>query len=531
VSPRVAALDESPAPEAPRDSAKSSSATDSLSHSLRDAIEKVSTIFDVPDSVVKGLTTHQLVDVDSTSGVTGDAEPTWDIDVNSYVTEEKVARYVTLFLGSSRTRFVERLQRGKQYEGLIRQTFRSRGIPEDMYYLALVESGYEPHAYSRAAAVGMWQFMTTTARGVGLRVDWWVDERRDPVRSTAAAARFIGELRSQFGSLYLAAAAYNGGPGRVSRGLRKFDGALEDVSGEDCFFALAEQDYLRTETKNYVPQLIAAALIGKAPQRYGITLDSVPAFAYDSAFVPPSTPVAAVARAAGVSVREVQLLNPHLLRGLTPPDTRVAVRVPVGRAVSFDSLFAALDSADRRAFTRTTPRKSESLSAFAKRHGVQVRHLQWYNRKIAVRKGRLVAGQTLLVPTSAVVQAAFDVPDPSIERYGTAPVTRSGRTTHIVRRGETLGTIAKRYGTSVATLVRLNGLKKNVIYAGQSIIVRGSASARRTSTARPASSRPSAARKPSASAAKPKAGTSKPTSSARKPTSPVRKPPAASKAP
>jgi len=457
---------------------------DSIDAAMRSAIEQVSALFDVPDSIVQGRTLRGFFDVDSTSNVLGDGEPTWDIDVDSYVTHDKVSHYVNLFLGTARGRFVERLQRGKQYEPMIREKFRAAGIPEDMYFLGLVESGYDPHAYSRAAAVGIWQFMSSTARGVGLRVDWWVDERRDPVRSTEAAARFISDLRGQFGSLYLAAAAYNGGPGRVSRGLKRFDDELENVSGEDCFFALAEQDYLRSETKNYVPQLIAAALIGKTPERYGISLDSAPRFAYDSAMVPGGTPLAAVAKALGVPVTDVQLLNPHLVRGVTPPGTRMAVRFPVGAGVGFDSAFAALPPDERVGFTSIRTKKNETLAAVAKRHGLTSRHLQWYNPKLAVRRGRLVAGQLLLVPSAAVVQGAFDVPDPSIERYGTsAGSARPERATHVVRRGESLGLIAKRYHTSVATLVHLNRLKKQVIYPGQSIIVRGGEAGATTASA------------------------------------------------
>lgn len=446
---------------------------DSVNATLSAAIRNVSSVFDVPDSVLSGLASTRVIDVDSTSNTGG--EPSWDIEVDAYATQEKVAHYMNLFLGTARGRFVERLQRGKQYEPMIREKFRAAGIPEDMYFLGLVESGFDPHAYSRAAAVGMWQFMSSTARGVGLRVDWWVDERRDPMKSTDAAARFIRDLRGQFGSLYLAAAAYNGGPGRVSRGLKKFDDELTAVEGEDCFFALAEQDYLRAETKNYVPQLIAAALIGKTPEKYGIQLDSVARYAYDSVMVPSLTPVAAVAKALGVTVREVQTLNPHLLRGVTPPDAQVAVRIPPGSGATFDSAFAALAPSERVAFERVTTKKGESLASIAREHDVQVRHLQWFNRKIATRKGRLIAGQSLLVPTTLVVQGAFDVPDPSIERYGSGGSSGGGRVTHVVRRGESLGAIAKRYKTSVSALVRLNRLKRAVIYPGQTIIVKGGA--------------------------------------------------------
>ena len=189
------------------------------------------------------------------------AEPTWDMDVRSYETQERVAHYVTMFTGRSKDRIAAQLEKGTRYEPMIRAKMKAGGLPEDMYYLALIESGFDNNAYSRAAAVGMWQFMTSTARGMGLRVDWWVDERRDPVKSTRAAVRFIRGMRDQFGSLYLAAAAYNGGPGRVSRGLARYADDLGNTKGDDAFFVLAEKDYLHAETREYVPQLIAAALI------------------------------------------------------------------------------------------------------------------------------------------------------------------------------------------------------------------------------------------------------------------------------
>ena len=185
----------------------------------------------------------------------------WDIEVKEYLSHDRVEFYVRHFTGRGRPTYVAWMQRGLRYEPMIRKTFREHGIPQDMYYLGLVESGYNPHAYSRAAAVGMWQFMTATARGVGLRVDWWVDERRDPMKSTKAAARFLSSLNEQFGSYYLAAAAYNGGPARISRGLTRYASNVDDSEGDDQFFALAETRALRRETSNYVPQLIAAAAI------------------------------------------------------------------------------------------------------------------------------------------------------------------------------------------------------------------------------------------------------------------------------
>ena len=396
-------------------------------------------------------------------------EPTWDIDVRSYETHKRVEYYLQRFQGPVRATFSEWLSRGTRYEPMIRAKLQAAGLPGDLTYLALIESGYNPHAYSRAAAVGMWQMMTATAKGVGLRVDWWIDERRDPVRSTDAAIRFLNYLHEQFGSLYLAAAAYNGGPGRVARGLSRYADQLEGSTGEDVFFALAEQNYLRAETRDYVPKMIAAALVAKDPQRYGIAIESRPVLEYDTVRVGPETPIAAIANAAGVTLEDVRELNPQVLRGVTPLKDSLTIRVPVGRAEGFDSAYAALPEEDRKAFTRVTTKKGATMVSTARRGGITTKQLKWYNPKLkATKSGALPVGRVVLLPSRAVVAAAYDIPDPAIERYGSS----RGRT-HIVRKGESLGLIAKRYKTSVKTLMRLNGLRKSVIYPGQVIVVRG----------------------------------------------------------
>lgn len=404
-----------------------------------------------------------------------DATPSWDIDVRSYETRERVSRFVDRFSGSARETFVDWLERGSRYETFIRATLRERGIPEDMYYLALVESGFDPQAYSRSAAVGMWQFMASTAREAGLRVDWWIDERRDPIVSTDAAARFLAELHEQFGSLYLAAAAYNGGPGRVARGLTRFADDLEGTTGDDRFFALAEKDYLPSDTKNYVPQIIAAALIAKDPARYGVHARTLAPYAYDTARVAASTPLAAVARALHITVAQVMDLNPHVLRGVTPPEAPFLVRVPPGTGPSLGPALRALDDSDRTAFTHVRTHRNETLAAVAERAGVERRQLVSYNPSLRdVRAAaRLKTGLVLLVPSEAVLSGARNVPDPSIEIYGRTRATAGAPTTHRVRRGETLGGLALRYHSSVKELSRLNHLKKPVIYAGQEIVVRG----------------------------------------------------------
>ncbi|MEJ7810174.1 MAG: LysM peptidoglycan-binding domain-containing protein [Gemmatimonadaceae bacterium] len=419
--------------------------------------------------------------------------PSWDIDVRSYEAKERVAYYVRLFQNPAREHFAQWVGRGGRYDAMIRAKFRAAGLPEDMTYLALIESGYSPHAYSRAAAVGMWQFMTATAKGTGLRVDWWVDERRDPVRSTDAAIKLLGWLKDQFGSLYLAAAAYNGGSGRVSRGLSRYADDLQGASGDDRFFALAEKDYLRAETRDYVPKLIAAALVAKEPARYGLTVTYLPPLAYDTVRVGPATPLAAIAKAADASVVEIVELNSYVLRGVTPPRDSLLVRVPVGKATEFRARYLALPESERVAFQRATTGKADTKAGLASRYGLSAKQLGWYNPKLgASKRGRLSPGQTVLVPTRAVVAAALDVPDPAVERYGSSR-SRS-MATHVVRSGESMGAIAKRYRTTVAELKRINGLKKSVIYPGQVIAVRRSAAARssRATTSSGSKAKPSA---------------------------------------
>ena len=399
-----------------------------------------------------------------------DAAPSWDIDVRSYETFERVRHYVGAFTGPSKDRFVERLSQGARYETMIRAKMKAGQLPEDMYYLALIESGYNPHAYSRAAAVGMWQFMTSTARGIGLRVDWWIDERRDPVRSTEAAVRFLRGLNEQFGSLYLAAAAYNGGPGRVARGLTRYATELEGTTGDDVFFALVEKKYLRNETREYVPQLIAAALVAKEPDRYGMVLEAREPFAYDSVLVGPAVPLAVIAEASGASVAMIQDLNPHILRGMTPPAKRdsMKVRIPVGSRSRYDSAFAVVPPENLIAVRSFTAGKGATWASLAKAGKISSRALPLYNPKVkpAKKTGVIAAGTPVLVPTAAVIAAALPVPDPMIERYG------SGNRTHVVRSGENLSVIANRYKTSPAAIMRLNRLKKPMIFPGQELLVR-----------------------------------------------------------
>jgi membrane-bound lytic murein transglycosylase D len=392
--------------------------------------------------------------------------PSRDIDVKSYENTASVEHYLSRFTGPARDYLQTGLSEGTRYETMIRQSLRDGGIPEDMYYLALVESDFDPNSYSRSAAVGMWQFMSSTARGMGLRVDWWVDERRDPVRSTRAAVQFIRGLRDQFGSIYLAAAAYNGGPGRVAKGLSKYADDLDSTAGDDLFFALADKKAFRNETRDYVPQIIAAALIGKDPARYDLKITEKPAFAYDSVTVPALTSLASVAMASGSTVSALKELNPQILRGTTPPGPETMLRVPVGSGANFDSILATIPDSARRGAVAVRTKTKDTPEKLAKLTGVKPGRIAAFNKGLKrTKSGALVAGQVVYVPTKDAVAAATSVPDPSIEIWG------SSVGTHLVKKGETLGRIALRYHTTTSALMKLNRMKKSIIFPGQSILV------------------------------------------------------------
>jgi membrane-bound lytic murein transglycosylase D len=408
--------------------------------------------------------------------------PTWDIDVRSYETHDQVTQWVGIFTGRARSYMERSVSRGTRYDAMLRRKFRDAGLPEDMTYLALIESSYLPSAYSRAAAVGMWQFMAPTARGIGMRVDWWVDERRDPVRATEGAIDFLTDLHDAYGSWYLAAAAYNGGPGRVSRGLRRFSDELEGTEGEDQFFALAEQRYLPRETKAYVPKLIAAAIVAKEPARYGLRIDTLPRYEYDSVDVIGGASLAAVATASGASLDAIKELNPHLLRGVTPPGESFEVRVPVGTADGFNARFNALPEGTRMGWRDTRLDEARSAQAIADAAGVPVKALRWLNPRLSTdRRGRVPAGTLLRIPTAEAVAGARDVPDPSLVGTSSRGITNGSAVSGAerlvsqrvrVRRGETLASIARRTGVSVKQLRALNSVPGGRVRAGQVLVVR-----------------------------------------------------------
>jgi membrane-bound lytic murein transglycosylase D len=226
-----------------------------------------------------------------------------------------------------REKFEGFLERGAEYAPLILERLEARGMPLDLLYLAMIESGFNPAATSHASAVGIWQFMRPTGLQYGLAVDRAVDERRDPVRATEAALDYLEALHRRFGSWYLASAAYNSGQGRVARIMRQQFGRERARSEEDYYRILTR---LPAETRDYVPLMIAAARITKDPARYGFEPMQMKPRQWEEITVPPATELQAIAAQIGASVAELQELNPHFLLSRTPNNREYAVRLPVG---------------------------------------------------------------------------------------------------------------------------------------------------------------------------------------------------------
>jgi len=239
---------------------------------------------------------------------------------------ERVDRWMERYTTDQRPAFERYLEREGLYSGMIKEGLRARGMPEDLMYLAAIESGFTPNAISRVSAMGMWQFMGPTAQQFGLRIDEWVDERRDPVRATEAALDYLQALHGRFGSWYLAAAAYNAGPTRVSRVLRAHAG--DQTVDEELYWEIIE--HLPRETRVYVPKMLALAVLGSAAEEYGFEVERSEPVEYDRVWVPAGTTLRWVARSVEASADEIRDLNPHLIRGVTPPDGLFPVRVPPG---------------------------------------------------------------------------------------------------------------------------------------------------------------------------------------------------------
>jgi membrane-bound lytic murein transglycosylase D len=304
--------------------------------------------------------------------------------------DSAVERWIRIFRDRHPGMIRTFLARASAWEDRIRPVLARHGVPEDFLYLAVIESGMDPHAYSRAHAVGMWQFLAGTGRRQGLRVAWAVDERRDPVAATDAAARYLREMYDRFGDWALAAAAYNAGPYRVAR-VRRWAG------GDADYWELSRRRLLPRETREYVPKLLATARLAHDPGGQGLGyVPSLPPTRFREVTVEPASRLEAVARAAAVPLEEVRALNPHLVRDLTPPSRPSRVRLPPGVGTRFALAWSRIPEEERRGGLTHVVRHRETLSRIARSYGVSVGEIRAANDQVNPR--RLRPGQRLNVP-------------------------------------------------------------------------------------------------------------------------------------
>jgi membrane-bound lytic murein transglycosylase D len=401
-----------------------------------------------------------------------------DIDIPL---NERVLAYVQLFTGRLKDFLEEGLNRGTRYLPMIQEVFKAEGIPLDLAYVPLVESAFKPNALSKAKARGMWQFMRGTALENGLTHDWYIDERSDPEKATRAAAKYLKTLHKMFGDWHLALASYNGGPGRVQRAMKR--------SGKDDFWTLSStKRFLPRETRDYVPLILAAVIIAKNPAQYGMNLAPEELPIYETVTLPVAVDLRRIAEWSGAPVQAIQELNPELRRWTTPVRANdYSLKVPAGTA---DLIRAGLLSVSTDALAplnRHTVKKGETLATIAKKLKVDRTDLAEAN--YLSTRAKLTAGQQLIIPRAPTTLLALS-PENPVPALETVPTTEAAlaanvvparptppvevaptRVVHRVKKGETLFSIAKRYGTTVALVRQWNRLRGSAIQAGQRLTI------------------------------------------------------------
>jgi membrane-bound lytic murein transglycosylase D len=350
------------------------------------------------------------------------------------------------------------LRRAGRYRELILSILKEEGLPQDLMYVAQAESGFQPHARSRARAVGLWQFLTWRAQEYGLQVDWWVDERRDPAKSTRAAARHLRDLYAQFQDWYLALAAYNCGPQTVERALRR-------AGQEADYWTLAERRLLPRETRSFVPIILAIALVAKNPESYDIQVEPEPPLRFERVKVDKPTDLRAIAEVIGVDVDTLREMNPQVLRGVTPPRRKdFELYVPVGTAETLAAALPQLPESQRVYWQRHQVRRGDTLSQIAARYRSSMEAIAQASG-ISLR-ATIYPGQVLVVPAGGSNVREGGGATPRAQSRG------EGTLTYTVQRGDTLSAIAARHGTSIAALAEANGISlHSILRPGDRLVI------------------------------------------------------------
>jgi membrane-bound lytic murein transglycosylase D len=388
---------------------------------------------------------------------------------------EAVLAYIRFFQTEpARHHFVRWLSRAPRYLDRYRAIMREHGLPEDTVFLAMIESGFANLAYSRARACGPWQFIGGTGKRMGLKQDFWVDERRDPERSAHAAARYLRELYDQTGDWRLAWAGYNAGVGKIRRAQAK---------GQADFWSMTRGRVLKKETKGYVPKLMAAAIIAKHQEAFGFRAEEVVPEAwsdYELVTIPEATELAAIARAAEVPERELLELNPELRRSCTPP-RKYELKLPKGGAEAFGGNWRSVSAGARLSFAHHRVQRGDSLAVIAAVYQVSPAAIARMN---GVRSGRrLRPGTELVIPLSALARRNGKAPSSEVavrarieeyQRKNPSSVEKEPAPKAVAARIEEVSAIAQKFGVAVADLCRWNGIRnprRHKLQIGHEIVV------------------------------------------------------------
>ena len=370
------------------------------------------------------------------------------------VRNKQVDQFITYFTtAKGRKQFAIWMKRYEEYKDLILPILKKHEMPEELMVLAMIESGLNPKAYSRANASGMWQFIYSTGKNYGLKRDWYIDERRDPIKATGAACEYLKDLNEQFDNWYLALAAYNCGSGRISR-----------ASKLHQTYDFWQMHSLPRESRNYIPYYLAAAIITKDPEKYGFTIPKVKPFSYEEVVLEHSADLAVLSRVAGIKVKTLRKYNPELRQSATPADNPYLLKLPKGKKEQFLARWNSIPESERFApqFIVHRVRYGESLWTISKKYGASIHDIAAVN-KIRNRH-KIKVGNKLKVPLKGGILRTWGTKD-------NGGPSGHYKVTYKVKRGDTLGQIAEDYKSKASKIRRWNGLKygSSLIYPGQKL--------------------------------------------------------------
>lgn len=381
---------------------------------------------------------------------------------------EDVARFIKYFTGKGKKFFKKWLERSKKYRDILTKIIKENKLPQDTIYLAMIESGFSPFALSRSGAAGIWQFIPSTGKKYGLRIDYWVDERRDPIKSTYAAVAYLKNLYNYFGSWWLAWAGYNAGEGRIIR-------AISRAKSND-FWEISDRKFIKRETRQYVPKLMAAALITSNPEKYGFyDIDYQAEFEFDEVIIPPATDLRIIANAALTDYYSIWMLNPAIRRGITPPDTEYTIRIPKGSKDTFIENFSKIPKEKLLEKKEIIIQKNTSLKEFAKKEGTSPEIILAFNSGIKP-ESTLTKGTKIIIPQLSVIDEELEKRyDKKIARANRKKKTKSSKVSisaneYIVEEGDNPYDIARKFNVNLNELMEINGLDRgDKIYPGNII--------------------------------------------------------------